>query len=114
MGGGAGAGVLALLFLWRRAEEKRALRAHANVAGDGGCGPEDVDGGTVALGRILATGKHGLDFFLFALLLFGGGVVSSAGGSSSDVCGGGAASRLWRRRVDTVSAVDAEEQERLL
>ena len=101
------AGVLG--FLWRRAEENRALRAHANVAGDGGCGPED--GGTVALGRILATGKHGLLFFF--PLLVGGGVASSASAAtgSSGIRGGGG---LWRRCVDSVSVVDAEEQEKLL
>ena len=102
------AGVLG--FLWRRAEENRALRAHANVAGDGGCGPEE--GGTEALGRILATGKHGLLFFFFPLLL-GGGVAPSASAAtgSSGIRGGGG---LWRRCVDSVSVVDAEEQEKLL
>lgn len=102
-----------MVFLWRRAEENRALRAHANVAGDGGCGPED--GGTEALGRILATGKHGLLFFFFPLL-FGGGVASSASVAttdSSDIRGGGG-SPLWRRCADSVSVVDAEEQEKLL
>jgi hypothetical protein len=105
-------------FLWRRAEENRALRAHANVAGDGGCGPDDDDDddGTEAFGRILAMGKHGLAFF-FGLLLGGGGgvaVVSSASvaadSSDNDIRGGG----LWRRHVDSVSAVDADEQEKLL
>jgi hypothetical protein len=56
LGGGVAAGALG--FLWRRAEENRALRAHANVAGDGGCGPDDDDDdGTEAFGRILATGN---------------------------------------------------------
>jgi hypothetical protein len=114
LGGGvvlAGAGALG--FLWRRAEENRALSAHANVAGDdGGCGPDD-GGGTEALGRILATGKHGLTFF--GLLLGGGGVASSASvatdSSDNDTRGGGGP---WRRHVDSIPTVDPDEQERLL
>jgi hypothetical protein len=102
LGGGvvlAGAGALG--FLWRRAEENRALSAHENVAGDdGGCSPDD-GGGTEALGRILVTGKHGLAFF-FGLLLGGGGVASSASvatdSSDNDTRGGGGP---WRRHVDS-------------
>lgn len=93
------------------------MRAHANVAGDGGCGcgPDD-DAGTEAFGRILATGKHGLAFF-FGLLLGGGWVASSASSvvatdsSDNDTRGAGG---LWRRHVDSVSVVDADEQEKLL
>jgi hypothetical protein len=98
-------------FLWRRAEKNRALRAHANVAGDGGCGPED-GGGTDALGRILATGKHGLLFVFFFSLL--GGVASSASvaADSFDVRGG--TGPPWRRCAGSVSVLDAEEQEKLL
>jgi len=109
------AGVLG--FLWRRAEENRALRAHANVAGDGGCGPDD-DAGTEAFGRILATGKHGLAFFFGLLLGGGGGVASSASvatDSSDNDARGGRGGPLWRRHVDDcVSVVDADEQEKLL
>jgi hypothetical protein len=116
LGGGVAAGALG--FLWRRTEENRALRAHANVAGDGGCAPDDDDDGTEAFGgRILATGKHGLAFF-FGLLLGGGGGVAvassasvAADSSDNDIRGGGG---LWRRHVDSVSVVDADEQEKLL
>ena len=94
------------------------MRAHANVAGDGGCGccPDDDADGTEAFGRILATGKHGLAFF-FGLLLVSGGVASSASvetdSSNNDIRGGRGG--LWRRHVDdSVSVVDADEQEKLL
>jgi hypothetical protein len=105
-------------FLWRRAEENRALSAHANVAGDGGCGPDD-DAGTEAFGRILATGKHGLDFFFGLLLGGGGGGVAPSSASvatdSSDDDTRGGRGGLWRRHVDdSVSVVDADEQEKLL
>ena len=96
------------------------MRAHANVAGDGGCGccPDDDADGTEAFGRILATGKHGLAFFFGLLLCGGGGVASSASVAtdSSDNDTRGGRGGLWRRRHvdDSVSVVDADEQEKLL
>jgi hypothetical protein len=99
-------------FLGRRPEVNRALMAHANVAGDGGsaCPGED---GAASLGRSLATGKHGLPFF-FAFSLGGSTPVASAPSgatkSSSWRRGGGG---LRRRRVHSVSVVEAEEQEKL-
>lgn len=92
----------------------RVLRTHANVAGDGGssCPGED---GAESLGRSLATGKHGRPFF-FALSLGectgASAALSSAATNFSGWRRGGGG--LRRRRVDSVSVVDAEEQEKLL
>lgn len=90
------------------------MSAHANVAGEGGGrgpGGDDCDG---LLGRNLAPGKHGL-LLLFLLPLGCAAAASSAAlavtDGSFDTRGGGG---LWRRRtvVDSVSVVDAEEQEK--
>jgi hypothetical protein len=92
----------------------RALRAHANVDEDGGCGPGDgdCDDGLRGRNRNLAPGKHGMLFLLPLGFAASTSASAATGDSSSDTRGGGGLRR--RRAAYSVSVVNADEHEKPL